>query len=610
MAIGGHMADGQRLCDRKHILTNLIIRARKSRIVAVARKGSSRVIWPLMPAPVMCLLAACGSAVGLTSDSSNSSNSASTSTKGGTSAEALSLAPLKLSVNVATIDIESGSRPFTNMIYGGIWQMQNTAPWGPGEVVPDSMLDTNGWVKTAPAGYVIRRGLSVPLAGGDFICRYQGNGTLDVSGPVSNVAKTAGATRFTIAPTYPNPQPVNLGFTVDPSNYIRNIDCREVSAPTTEIIAPEYIAATDGFKVIRFMKWQPATEGNWPVTWATRNKPGDGDFSKKDGVPVEYLVEAANRINADPWVTIPWNADNDYITRFATYVRDNMAPGHQVYVEVSNEVWNWGYPVATQANNEAKAEGLRSAEDGVSPGGVGERYSEKTRQVMQIWSSVFAGQMNRLVRVYAFQHVQPYWSDKLLAYQNTYQYVDALATAPYFGYDVTASQTLDQAMASIAAQVSESVNFGTQQKTIAKKYGLRYLTYEAGQHVVLPNNLALLKQIQRDPRMYDAYKLFLSNWQSGMGDVLTMFALNSPITQYGGWGLSEYLGQSLSETPKRKAVQEFLGVTSLPTSPTSSTQICPDGSVIPDTSTCPTTTTPSPTTPTLPGKRKGTIKRS
>src|SRR5207253_8214123 len=113
-----------------------------------------------------------------------------------------------------------------------------------------------------------------------------------------------------------------------------------------------------------------------------------------DGVPVETIVETANELGLDPWVTVPWNADDDYITRFATYIRDNSTPGHKVYVEVSNEVWNGGYPVATQATNEAKAEGLPSA-DGTGSGGNLERYAEKTKQVMTIWSSVFSSQMNR-----------------------------------------------------------------------------------------------------------------------------------------------------------------------------------------------------------------------
>src|SRR5207302_2019844 len=106
-----------------------------------------------------------------------------------------------------------------------------TAPWGGYEDVPTSSIDGNGWVKSVPAGYRVIRNLSVPVSGGNFICRYQGNGTLNVSGSaVSNAVTAAGATRFTLAATYPNLQPALLTYTVDPANYIRNIDCRETTA--------------------------------------------------------------------------------------------------------------------------------------------------------------------------------------------------------------------------------------------------------------------------------------------------------------------------------------------------------------------------------------------
>jgi hypothetical protein len=573
----------------------------------------------LSAAPLLCFLAACGAASG----TSNNSNANAPVTTNGEIVAAVTTNP-NLGVNVNTIDLWQNARPFMNLIYGTPPQMQNTAPYGNGEDIPASDLDANGWVKQVPAGYRVLRGLSVPAAGGDFVCRYQGNATLSITkGPVSNVSSSAGLLKFTVAPTNPADwNDVTLAYNVDPTNYLKNLDCREASASTTANIAPEYLAAVKGFGLIRFMKWQPATEGNWPVTWATRNKPGDGDFYKNDGVPVEYIVDAANQANADAFVTVPWNADNDYITRFATYVRDNLAAGHKVYVELSNEVWNGGYPVYAQACNEAKSEGLLASDGSGQPGCAGERYAEKTQQVMTIWSNVFAGQTSRLVRVFAWQHVNPYWSDKLLAYKDTYKYVDALATAPYFGHDAptwTAGQSIDSIMNTLLpAKVTEAVNFGVQQKTIAQKYGLQYVTYEAGQHVVLPSNLTLLTQIERDSRMSNIYNQFISGWQSQVGTELTLFALNGPISQYGAWGMVEYVGQSGSAAPKMSAVNSFLGI-STSTSTTPTTQVCPDGSVIPLTSTCPapTTSTGGSTsggttggTTTLPGLRKGANKKS
>jgi hypothetical protein len=503
---------------------------------------------------VLLVLSACGSAKGGATQDASATANASKKNPGGPGS-----AGGTLGVNVAGFQ---GSRPFMNLIYNSSWVIQDAS--GGYSEPSASSLDSNGWVKSAPAGARVIRDLAAPLNAGKFICRYQGNGTLNVAGSsVSNVTTAAGETRFSLAATYPNPQSARLTYTVDPANYIRNIDCREVGASTTATLTPELVSALSVFSTVRFMKWQVATEGNGPVSWATRNKPGDGDYGKNDGVPIEVIVGAANQAGSNLFVTVPWNADDDYITKFATYVRDNLAANRRVYVEVSNEVWNGGYAVAAQAAKEAQTEGLASA-TGSGNAGALERYAEKTKQVMNIWSTVFAGQNSRLVRVASWQHVSPFYSNLLLQYLDLSHSVDALATAPYFGYEATGAMSLDQIMSALPGQVSAAVNFGVQQKAVAQQYGLQYITYEAGQAVVLPTNVPLEQQVQRDPRMHDAYQQFMTGWQSQIGEGLTLFALDGQIGQYGGWGLSEYVGQPVSQAPKLKAAYEFLGVKRAP----------------------------------------------
>lgn len=575
----------------------------------------------LITAPLLCLAAACGSASGAPSDApQGAANASATTGLNALTTSASSTAP-QLGTNVATIQNWDGSRPFMNLIYGSDWQMQG--PSG-AQDLPAQYLDSNGWVKSLPAGYQVLRGLSFTAASGDIICRYQGNGTVFVGGNmVSNISYGSGFTKFTLTASYPNTQLTYLKYDVDPTNYIRNIDCREVSASTTDHFAPEFTTTLNGFKLIRFMKWSSA-EGNsgvqsaFPtptITWATRNKPGDGSYVGNDGVPVEEMVALANQMGADAWFSMPWNADDDYITKFATYVRDNLAPGRQVYVETSNEVWNAGYPVYHQAAAEGLAENL----DG-SMGGefqrAAERYGEKTSHVMQIWSNVFSGQMNRLVRVYAFQTVNIGYGEMGLKY--AIPYVDAYATAPYWAFfdNEYAGQSLDEIMNTVLpGKISEALTNAAQSKALAQKYNLRFVTYEGGQHVVLRNNPTLLTQIERDSRIGNLYTSYINQWQSQIGDTLTLFALTGPISPYGAWGMTEYNGQPSTQTPKMNAVRALLGTT------TASTQICPDGSVISSTSTCPTTTTqvcpdgsviPStstcPTATTSRGLRKGSKK--
>jgi hypothetical protein len=567
--------------------------------------------------PLLCALAACSSANGAPNQAAGAKTA---NAVAATSLSTTNPTAFKVGTVLATIQYWDGSRPFENLIYGGGWQMASDTTGA--TPLPAQYLDANGWVKSLPIGYRVFRPLSSPLAGGNFVCNYQGNGSsLQVGGPtVTNVSGSAGQISFTITAGYPNNQLAYLQYTVDPTNYVRNIDCREVSASTTATFAPEFMSTINGFKTLRFVKWMPSVESNsdistaFPtptITWATRNKPGDGDYTTNDGVPVEVMVALANQAGANPWFNMPWNADDDYVTRFATYVRDNLAPGQQVYVETSNEVWNPGYWVYHQAAAEGFQEGLPSDIGGEFQEAA-ERYGEKTAHVMQIWSNVFAGQMSRLVRVYSFQNVQPYYGEMGLKY--AMPNVDAYATAPYFAFmqsDYT-GQTLDQIMNTVLpAKITETLNYAAQDKTLAQKYGLRYVTYEGGQHVVLPNNQALLTQIEHDSRMYDLYTSYISQWQSQFGDELTLFAMTGGISNFGAWGMTEYNGQPISETPKLRAVQAFLGLsTTTTTSTTPTTQICPDGTQIPLTSTCPVTSTTGGTTTPTTGKKKAIGKGS
>jgi hypothetical protein len=108
----------------------------------------------------------------------------------------------------------------------------------------------------------------------------------------------------------------------------------------------------------------------------------------------------------------------------------------------------------------------------------------------------------------------------------------------------------------LPAQVTSSVNWAIQQRAVAQKYGKRYIAYEAGQDVKLSNK-ALVAQIERDPRMGDLYKTFISQWRAGGDDTMALFSLTAPIDTT-GYGLVEYAGQPLSAAPKMNAVRSFL----------------------------------------------------
>lgn len=201
------------------------------------------------------------------------------------------------------------------------------------------------------------------------------------------------------------------------------------------------------------------------------------------------------------------------------------------------------------------------------------RYAEKTAHVMGLWTTVFAGQTNRLVTVASFQNADTgnppntlAWTSNLLA-----NAIDAIATAPYFAFfDADYSgQSLDTIMNTLLpAEIGTAMASAKLQSATAQSFGKRYIAYEAGQSVVLSApNVAVNKSIQTDSRMYSLHGTYLFDWltQCG-GDIINMTNIAQPTSQFGAFGLVEFIGEtvSLAMTPKQQLVNDWRNGIRLP----------------------------------------------
>ena len=146
-------------------------------------------------------------------------------------------------------------------------------------------------------------------------------------------------------------------------NYLRDIHVvREDQVALAQeglTFNPDFLNKVDDFHTFRFMDWMSTNtiydkSGN-PVDWTNAATAGQIDWADRPqmtdaqwnhGVPVEALVEIANRVGSDVWFNMPTNASDDYVRGFAEYVHDNLRPDLKIHVEYSNEVWNWGFPQA------------------------------------------------------------------------------------------------------------------------------------------------------------------------------------------------------------------------------------------------------------------------
>jgi hypothetical protein len=251
---------------------------------------------------------------------------------------------------------------------------------------------------------------------------------------------------------------------------------------------------------------------------------------------------------------MPWNADDDYITRFAQLVRARLPAGRSVYVETGNEIWNMGFPAGKQAIKEGLERKLATDEHEAGM----RRYAERTVEVMRPWEAAFADRPG-LVRVLATQHVWPHTAELALSFRDTAKHVDALATAPYFGATLGGTEnTRSSSLERLNTELQASLKDAAANRRIAVGYGKRYIGYEGGQGLALPAQVELSGKIQHDPAMYDLYRRYLTAWQRDSGDVLCLFNSVSRPTSWGSWGLSEWEDETPAEAPKLRAVREFL----------------------------------------------------
>jgi hypothetical protein len=466
----------------------------------------------------------------------------------------LPVPPTMIGINLSSPAPYRVSRSFANLALGSNWQL--AAP-NPPAITPDQ-LDRNGYPLRLPNDIPVYRMMNQPafVDEATIRCTFAGQGQIRIAGAgvSGNAGGSSGVTFHWINHgSYAKSLIMLKILALDPANPIHDLDCREANIPRTARFEPRFVDFVRQFKVIRFMDWQN-TNNNAPVSWDKRHTLSSMEIRDQDGVSVEDMVDLVTQTNTDAWFNMPWNADDDYVRRFAQYVHDHLPRDHHVYVEAGNEVWNAHFPMSKQAKQEGVDEGLAPNPEDARLF----RYAEKLTQVMDIWAKVFADRPAQLIRVANCQN-GPNRSNQVLAYKDTAKHIDALATAPYFGFDlrINAPTNTDEAFARMNDAVDQALAAGLKAKTVAAKYGKRYIAYEAGQHIIL-KDMVLSPQIQRDPRMYDAYRRYLDTWRQQFGDTIMLFDSVQPIVGTGSWGLLEYLGQPLSEAPKMRAVRDAL----------------------------------------------------
>jgi hypothetical protein len=305
---------------------------------------------------------------------------------------------------------------------------------------------------------------------------------------------------------------------------------------------------------------------NSPIRyWSERPRIDDYCYAYRHGIPVERLVELCNRVGADFWLCVPHLADDNYVSQLATILRNTLNSNLKIYIEYSNECWNFQFQQTIYCFNKGTELGL--------PGDDTQRtlryYGMRSAQIHEIFRSVFGG-TSRLVRVAGTQHGNSWGAEQVLDYtfdgsRKVYQVCDALAVAPYWGHDAhnrfTSGSSVSEVFSYLQTKCADAKQSTIANYNVATARGLDLIAYEGGQHITPSGNeslVALFSAVNRDWRMHDLYVTDMNNWRSAGGKLFMAFSSCCRMNQWGMWGVLEHQYQSHSEAPKYVAYDEWI----------------------------------------------------
>ena len=441
--------------------------------------------------------------------------------------------------------------------------------WGRG---PALELDEKGWIKRLEKDCFAEVPLCTIEGGhypsGVYTVVYKGEGRIEV-GSAKLIEEKPGCALIDV-----NSQ--NGGFWLrimetNPDDYIRDVHVYmpgfglESERSEFGIWNPEFIRRWRSMKIFRTMDWQ-ATNGSKLKTWAERPKLDDAVYSRA-GLPYEVIVDFIERTDADLWLCVPDQADDDFVRNLAILLKSRLSANKRIYLEYSNEVWNGSF----EQNHRASEKGRVLKESSSDWEAAWYYVARRSVEIFKIFEDVFGGD-SRLIRILPSQAAVPYVSEQILEFEDAWRYADALAIAPYVGLSVPNEEKdkivalgIDGVLVLVEEKIlPETIDMMKKQKEVADRYGLGLVSYEAGQHLVglwgandSEELNAILVGANRSSRMGDIYRKYFEAWEEIGGKAICHFSSVGKWTKWGSWGLIEYADETPDDSPKYKATLEF-----------------------------------------------------
>lgn len=500
------------------------------------------------------------------------------------------------------LDIMKTARPWLGHLSGQFGGIEYET------LVKDGHIDADGWVRSLPraagsVGTLILTDLPEAAAHsleGRYVLRFDGTGVVEPKGRAINIRYGRGEVQFDYTPG-PGSVEIRIQRT-NAADPVRNITVvRQDRLALWEggaVFNPDFIARLAAFDTLRFMDWMETNNSN-QSRWEDRPQVLDASWAHR-GVPLEVMLALANSLGKNVWVNIPHLADDEYVRAFAQTVKAGLDPALRVYVEYSNEVWNFQFEQSRWAEAQAQERWGRQE--------VGTQfYAMRAAEVARIWSEVFAQTPEQLVNVISSQTGWLGLEENILnaplvvveGAPKPSEAFDAYAVTGYFGgilgLEARSAQVkswLDESLARAeeaastqgltgaaraqavnAAQYDYATAMAAQELTdgsisgqnvdtisdlrtriwpyhaqVAKEAGLELIMYEGGSHIVgigpQVDDARLTDFFQHfnyTPQMGTLYIALLEGWTEAGGRLFNAYADIYVPTKWGSWGALRHL---------------------------------------------------------------------
>lgn len=512
-------------------------------------------------------------------------------------------------------------------------------------------IDSNGW-PLKDAQLPVWHGLE--NMNGKYALSFEGKAEVRVSccaGSVSNLKYDSGKNLSTATVDYDTTSGVGLFLAFENTRRtassaintgVSNVKLmrpieqggNKTYAPGTEFTTP-FLDSLRRFSVLRFMDWL-ATNWNYQEHWGDRVTPAyysqavaapaswAGNWQGR-GASYESAIDLCNALDKDCWLNIPVLADDDYVLQLAKLIKARLEPDRKVYIEYSNELWNWGFAQYGQNTDLAMAEVnaggspldydgmyeyiVKTQNQGNAAGHMGARRTAKRgMEISLIFRNVFgdAAMMSRVRPMLmtqaagvgasltdAIQMMQDYYNNPLRVAEPhpLRYYFYGLGGAAYY-----APAKYDNLNAVFHDFTTKADFVPTQEENgiFAAVFGVPHVAYEGGPEIPgyaytgPPLSDAFRHSILEDPRIKGSMVAAHDTWSQTGGGLLMYFS----ATGDSPWGFVRDIWddkvdsslnlkmQAIDELNTRTRAKSTLGV-ALPATIAASTFVAPYGWAFP-----------------------------